>query len=81
MRTVRVGVALFAVGLIFVAIDVIPYFSGAHDRPLWLNLACLLAPVGFVVAVYPPLRRGRADQRRALRELDELNAGSGSPAA
>lgn len=75
MRVVRIGVGLFVLGLVFILIDVLPYFLGAHDRPLWLNLACLLAPIGFVVAVWPTLRRGREEQRRAVAELDRANAG------
>jgi uncharacterized membrane protein YhdT len=63
---VRLGFALFAVGLVFVAVTVLPFFFGAHDRPLWLNAGCLLAPVGLVVAVTSAIRAGRADQRAAL---------------
>lgn len=66
---VRLGLALFALGLIFIAADVIPFFFSAHDRPLWLNLACLLAPAGFAIAVGSALRRGRDDQREALRQV------------
>ncbi len=36
---VRVGLVLFALGLVSIAVDVIPFFFHAHDRPLWLNLA------------------------------------------
>jgi hypothetical protein len=68
---VRLGLALFALGLIFIAADVIPFFFAAHDRPLWLNLACLLAPAGFAIAVGSAVRAGRAEQRAILRELAE----------
>ncbi|MDT4935678.1 MAG: hypothetical protein QOK11_3570 [Pseudonocardiales bacterium] len=68
---VRLGLALFALGLIFIAADVIPFFFSAHDRPLWLNLACLLAPAGFAIAVGSAVRAGRAEQRAILRELAE----------
>jgi hypothetical protein len=68
---VRLGLGLFALGLIFIAADVIPFFFSAHDRPLWLNLACLLAPAGFAIAVGSAVRAGRAEQRAALRELAE----------
>jgi hypothetical protein len=70
VRTVRIGIGLFAVGLIFIAVDVIPFFDGDHNRPLWLNLACLAAPTGFALAVWGGLRPGRAEQRAALRDLD-----------
>jgi hypothetical protein len=64
---VRVGLALFVLGLLFAAVTVLPFFLGAHDRPLWLNLGCLLAPAGLVLAVTGALRSGRGDQREALR--------------
>lgn len=65
----HVGVALFALGLVFIAVDVLPFFDGTRNTPLWLNLACLLAPAGFAVAVWSGLRRGRAEQRDAVRQL------------
>lgn len=68
-RAVRAGLVLFALGLVAVAVDVVPFFGGVHNRPLWLNLACALAPLGFGVAVGSALTAGRADQRAALEEL------------
>jgi uncharacterized membrane protein YhdT len=67
---VRLGLAVFAVGLVFIAIDVLPFLAGDGETPLWLNLACLLAPVGFAIAVWSALRAGRDEQREALRALD-----------
>ena len=66
-RPVVVGAVLFALGLVAIAVDVLPFFVDVHDRPLWLNLACLLAPIGFAVAVGSALRAGRAEQRAATR--------------
>jgi peptidoglycan/LPS O-acetylase OafA/YrhL len=68
-RAVRAGLVLFALGLVFIAVDVLPFFADDHNTPLWLNLACLLAPAGFAVAVWAGLRAGREEQRAALREL------------
>ncbi|MGH8959950.1 MAG: hypothetical protein ACRDWT_01880 [Jatrophihabitantaceae bacterium] len=68
---VRVGLVLFALGLLFIAADVLPFFADDRNRPLWLNLACLLAPIGFALAVWAGLRAGREDQRAALRALTE----------
>jgi hypothetical protein len=70
-RTVRAGLALFVLGLGFIAVDVLPFFAGDGDRPLWLNLACLLAPAGFAVVFWSAYRSGRAEQRAALRQLSD----------
>jgi hypothetical protein len=66
-RAVRVGIALFVLGLVFVVIDVAPFFFHHKDTPLWLNLACLLAPIGFGIAIWSGLAAGRSDQRAAAR--------------
>jgi hypothetical protein len=68
-RTVRVGISLFVLGLVFVAIDVMPFFFDHHNTPLWLNLACLLAPIGFGIAVWSGLAAGRAEQRAAAEAV------------
>ena len=70
-RAVRVGIALFVLGLVFVAIDVLPFFFDDHNTPLWLNLACLLAPIGFGTAIWSGLAAGRAEQRAALAATRE----------
>lgn len=72
LSAVRAGLALFALGLIFIVADVVPFFLDDHNRPLWLNLGCLLAPVGFAVAVWAGLQSGRSDQRAAVRALADV---------
>ena len=67
-RPIRLGLVLFALGCGFIVADVVPFFADVHNRPLWLNLACLLAPVGFAIAIGSAIRRGRAEQRAAQRE-------------
>jgi len=62
---------LFVLGLLFVAGDVIWFFGGGHDSPVWLNALCMLAPVGFFVAVGSALHAGRAEQRAALQSLQD----------
>ncbi|CAN5593500.1 hypothetical protein BH10ACT8_BH10ACT8_25290 [soil metagenome] len=64
-RSVLIGLALFAVGLACLVITVTPFFFGDHNRPVWLNVACMLAPLGFIVAVTGGIRAGRRDQREA----------------
>lgn len=68
-RPVRVGLALFAVGLAFIVADVLVFAIGDRNTPLWLNLCCVLAPAGFAIAIWSGLRAGRDEQRRAVREL------------
>ncbi|MEP6598493.1 MAG: hypothetical protein ABJB98_03805 [Actinomycetota bacterium] len=67
---VRVGLALFGIGVGCILIDVLPFFAGSHDRPLWLNLACLAAPAGLLIALGAVVRAGRAAQRRALDQVE-----------
>jgi uncharacterized membrane protein YhdT len=69
-RSVRIGLGLFVLGLVFIAIDVFPFFFGDSDTPLWLNLCCLFAPLGFAVAVWSAIKSGRDDQRAAVRSLE-----------
>ena len=68
---VRAGVVLFALGLVAVAVVFALFAAGAHDLPLWLNLAAMLAPVGFGLALVGLFRQAR---RPAARP-----AGPGSP--
>ncbi|HEY7812223.1 MAG TPA: hypothetical protein VIC62_03245 [Nakamurella sp.] len=56
---VRVGVGCFALGLIAVVVVFGLFASGAHDLPLWLNLAAMLAPVGFGLALVGLFRQAR----------------------
>lgn len=74
---VRAGFALFALGLVFVAVTVLPFFFGTHDRPLWLNAGCLLAPAGLVLAVTGAFRSGRADQRAASAAVEHPRGSQG----
>lgn len=68
-RSIQVGAVLFAVGLLFLIGTVIPYFFGVDNRPLWVNLGCMLAPTGFVVLIVSAVRLGREAQRAVLAEL------------
>jgi hypothetical protein len=61
---VRVGVACFALGLIAVAVVFGLFAAGAHDLPLWLNLAAMLAPVGFGLALVGLFRQARRPGQR-----------------
>lgn len=55
-------------GLISVAVIMALFATGTHDLPLWLNLAAMLAPIGFgigLIGIVLEARSGRA--ARALR--------------
>ncbi|MGX7677791.1 hypothetical protein ACSMXN_02710 [Jatrophihabitans sp. DSM 45814] len=69
-RAVRVGFTVFAVGLLFLSVTVLPFFWGDDNRSLWLNIGCMLAPIGFVIAIVGVVRAGRADQRAALTAIE-----------
>ena len=57
----RIGIPLFAVGLVAVLLDVVPFLFGAHDRPLWLNVVAVLAlPTGLALALFGLLRSAMA---------------------
>lgn len=64
---VRYGLILFALGLIVIVVTFIGYAAGADNRPLGQNLLCLLAPLGFAMALVGFVRAGRADARRVAR--------------
>ena len=61
---VRYGLVLFVVGLVVIVVTFIGYAAGDDNRPLAQNLACLLAPLGFAMALFGLVRSGRADARR-----------------
>ena len=62
----KIGMALFAVGVIAVAADLILFLSGSRDLPLWLNLLCLLAPVGLGVGLVGTFVEARASSRERV---------------
>lgn len=72
-RGVQIGLALCALGIVFILVDVLPFFFGANDRPLWLNLACLLLPLGLVVGIWSALARGRREQKAVARALEDAH--------
>ena len=61
---VRVGVLVFALGLVAIAVIFAMFAAGAHDLPLWLNLGAMLAPVGFGLALLGLFRQARRSSRR-----------------
>ena len=59
----KIGMAVFAVGLIAIFADMILFAAGSRNLPLWLNLTAMLAPVGLalgLVGVFVESRRSSA---------------------
>lgn len=65
-RWVRAGGVVFGVGVIAVLVAVLPFFFGARNWPLPLNLmAGLVPPTGVGIALWGLVRNAR--QARAAR--------------
>jgi hypothetical protein len=62
---VRIGAAVFGIGLLAVLADLVPFFLGHPNRPLLVNLGAFLAPLGLGLALGGLLRAARASQRVA----------------
>jgi hypothetical protein len=62
-RLVRIGAAVFAVGLLAVAAAVLPLFFGVHDLPTALNVAAgVLPPLGFGLALWGLVRAAQGER-------------------
>ena len=59
-RLVRVGAAVFALGVVGVLLAVVPFFLGREDAPSWTALLASLLPVGLGIALLGLLRGARA---------------------
>lgn len=57
------AVVLFALGLLAVGAVFVLFATGHQNLPVWLNLACTLAPIGLAVGVAGAVRDGRAATR------------------
>ena len=64
----RIGLAVFAVGVLATVATLIPLFTGADPLPVAFYLLSMLAPLGFAIVLVGLWRNGR---RRRLREPDD----------
>ncbi len=55
----KIGMVLFAIGLVAIIADLILFATGSADLPLWLNMLCLLAPLGFGLGLLGVVRETR----------------------
>lgn len=60
---IRIGLVLFLIGLLAVAVIMVLFFSGVRDLPLWANLIAGFAPVGFGVVLVGIFRDARRSSR------------------
>lgn len=65
---VRIGAAVFLVGVVAVCVDVLPHPLSRQDRPLPLNLLAFLTALGLGLALLGLLRGIRAEHRAARRD-------------
>ncbi|MDP9433441.1 MAG: hypothetical protein M3P91_12240 [Actinomycetota bacterium] len=66
-RLILAGSALFFLGMLALVADLVPFFLGHPDQPLWLNLLALLTPLGLGVALLGLLRQALARRRESRR--------------
>ena len=57
---VRVGAAVFSIGVVGVLLAVVPFLLGRDDAPAWTALLASLLPVGLGVSLAGLLRGARA---------------------
>ena len=62
-RLVKLGAALFAIGVVGVLLVLVPFLSGRNDAPLWTTLLASLLPVGLGLALLGLLRSARSRRR------------------
>jgi hypothetical protein len=55
----KIGMAVFAIGLIAVFADMILFAAGSRNLPLWLNLTAMLAPVGLGLGLIGVVQENR----------------------
>jgi hypothetical protein len=70
---------LFAVGLVAIVADLVLFVSGQRNLPLWLNLVCMLAPLGLGVGLVSVVKEARGASRVTARPAAPQQAGPTSP--
>ncbi|GAA2790134.1 hypothetical protein GCM10010452_18140 [Crossiella cryophila] len=62
IKLIPVAIVVFAIGLLAVVSTFGLFASGRTELPLWLNLACLLLPIGLALGVFAVFRQSRKDR-------------------
>ena len=56
----KLGMVLFAIGLVAIFADFILFAAGSRNLALWLNLTAMLAPVGLGLGLIAVVKENRA---------------------
>ena len=56
----KIGMILFAIGLIAIFADMALFAAGSRNLPVWVNLTAMLAPVGLGLGLVGVIRENRA---------------------
>jgi membrane associated rhomboid family serine protease len=63
----RLGAAVFGLGLLFVVLTFVPFFAGRANAPVGFAAGTMLCPLGFGIALLALVRDAR-QARRAARQ-------------
>jgi hypothetical protein len=63
----RLGAAVFGIGLVFVVLTFVPFFTGRENAPTVFATGTMLCPLGFGIALLALVRDAR-QARRAARQ-------------
>ena len=66
----KIGMVLFAIGVLAIFADFILFAGGSRDLPLWLNLTAMLAAVGLGIGLLGVVQENRGASRLASRRAD-----------
>jgi FtsH-binding integral membrane protein len=67
---VRVGAVLFVVGVVGIVVTVAPFLLNTARLPTPAYVVCMMAPLGFGIALLGLVRSGRARRRRSALPQD-----------
>lgn len=61
----------FAVGLLAILADLALFASGQRNLPVWLNLLCMLAPLGLGLGLVGVVREARSASQPTAKTATE----------
>lgn len=72
----RIGTVLFVIGVLAILADLVLFATGSRNLPVWLNVMCMLAPVGLGVGLVGVVREARANGRARATRITRDTLGS-----